>query len=61
MVNNKCRGLRKTSDTEKSDPIEWLLKHPAEIKSKDLNDRIKKIRNSHGLIKSMKEELWTGD
>lgn len=45
----------------KNDGLEWLLKHPAEINSKDLKDKIRKIRNTRRLIESLKEELWTGD
>ena len=44
-----------------NDPLDWLLKNPAEINSKDLKDKIKKARNTRGLIESLKEELWTGD
>jgi len=43
-----------------NDPLEWLLNHPAEISSKNLRDKVKKIHDSRKLLESLKDELWMG-
>ena len=44
-----------------NDPLDWLLDNPAEISSRDLKDKVKKIHDTRKLLESLKDELWMGD
>jgi len=44
----------------KKDPLDWLLNHPARIRSKRIKAEIRKKNSSRELLEEWKQHLWLG-
>jgi len=44
----------------KKDPLDWLLSHPARIRSKRIRAEIEKKNSTRELLEEWKEQLWLG-
>jgi bifunctional DNA-binding transcriptional regulator/antitoxin component of YhaV-PrlF toxin-antitoxin module len=44
----------------KKDPLDWLLNHPAKIRSKRIRAEIEKKNASRELLDEWKKQLWLG-
>ena len=44
----------------KKDPLDWLLNHPARIRSKRIRAQIKKRNSSRELLEEWKKQFWLG-
>jgi bifunctional DNA-binding transcriptional regulator/antitoxin component of YhaV-PrlF toxin-antitoxin module len=55
--------LEKTTSKRypKKDSMDWLLTHPARIRSKEMKTKISKRNATRELIEEWKQRLWTGD
>jgi bifunctional DNA-binding transcriptional regulator/antitoxin component of YhaV-PrlF toxin-antitoxin module len=55
--------LEKTTDRayQKQDPLDWLLSHPAKIRSKRVKIELKKRRTTRELLEEWKGQLWMAE
>ncbi|MHB8565740.1 MAG: AbrB/MazE/SpoVT family DNA-binding domain-containing protein [Nitrososphaerales archaeon] len=54
--------LEKTTQQKyaKLDPLDWLLSHPAKIRSANIKKEVKKKRDTRKLLEEWKQQFWMG-